>query len=535
MTEFELDDRLWMPQRRTLEQVMYELNEGSSDICIYSPTGSGKTRMAMELFRWSDAMGAGGNFYVNRKLLISQTFGQMQNAGLYAGVRAAEFDDLYDEDAPFQVSSAQSEDARVYKSSRWDLHHVGEGGIVVVDEAHLQKSKVMKNILGWYRSQGARTVLLTATPVDMKGWADKLIVSGTLREWREAGALVPIIPTTVSQPDMRKVKRNKTGEYVLDGQKKKVFTQSIVGDVIASYEELHEQGPTMMYCPGVEESKWMVKQFAERGHRFIHVDATNAVIDGQKHPLTRELWQDILGMVRSGEVLGLSSRFKLREGIDIPQSSHCILATPVGSLPSYLQIIGRVMRSYTDPETGFVKPHAILQDHGGVYHQLGSPNHDRDWESLWQLKEHAASTFHMDQIKEGKERESIRCPKCGAERMRGPKCFKCGFEHERSERRVMQEDGTMRTVKGDLVKKTVRTKRNDTEKLWASMFYGYRNKRVNQSFAQMEAFFLRTHGYRPVRDLPFMPRYAIDWKQKVHEVPMDRLIGRGKEKVSDVQ
>jgi superfamily II DNA or RNA helicase len=479
--------------------------------------------MAMELFRMADSLGVGGNFYVNRKLLIPQTLSQMQKIGLWSGVRAAEYDDLYQEDAPFQVTSCQSEDARCYKSSTWDLHHVGDGGIVIVDEAHMQKSKVMKNILGWYRRQNARIILLTATPVAMGGWADELLVSASLREWRDAGALVMVQPTTVSQPDMRKVKRNATGEYVLDGEKKKVYMQSIVGDVVSSYEKSHETGPTMVYCPGVSESVWMVRKFRERGHRFIHVDATSAEIDGVRHSLTRELWAEIVEMVKAGEAAGLSSRFKLREGVDIPQATHCILATPIGSLASYLQIVGRVMRAYSCD--GYTKTHAILQDHGGVYHSQGSPNQDRDWDSLWQMKEHAASSFHMDQLREGAVKESIRCPNCGAERAAGPKCWKCGFEHPLSERRIIEENGALRQVTGDIVPRTRRVRRHDTAQLWTKMFYGYRNKKVEQSFAQMEAFFYRTHGYRPTRDLPFMPRHAIDWKAKVYEVPMEKLTG----------
>ena len=89
----------------------------------------------------------------------------------------------------------------------------------------------------------------------------------------------------------------------------------------------------------------------------------------------------------------------------------------------------------------------------------------------------------------------------------------------------------MHTVKGDLVPRTVRIQRSDTEQLWTRLYYGYRNKKVDQSFSQMEAFFFRTHGYRPSRDLPFMPRNAIGWKEKVHEVPMSSLIGKGKEKL----
>ena len=511
---------------------------GEGEYCGWTLDGDGRfllgdftvthnTMVAQEIFRYCQANDLGGNFYVNRKLLIGQSFNRFRDSGLYCGVRAAEFDDMFDPEAPFQVTSAQSEDARVYKSGRWDMHEVGAGGFVLVDEAHMQKSKVMRNILQWYENQGANIVLLTATPTNMKKWADGLIVSGSLSQWRKQGALVLIHPYTISQPDLSKVKKNaQTGEYVMDEDKKKRFCQSIVGDVIDSFERLNQGGPAMMYAPGVRESRWLVSQMAKRGHKFIHVDATDAYIDGEKHTLNRSLWNDIVGQVKDGTVKGLSSRFKLREGIDIPAADHCILATPIGSLSSFLQIIGRVMRSAPG------KTHAVLQDHGGVYHQHGSPNHDRDWDSLWQLSDYAASSLQSELIREKVIPEPIRCPKCGFERARGPKCLNpaCGYEHEQSERKIVMEDGSIRLVNGNIIKTKKRKNRSDTEQLWTRLYYGYKNKKVNQSFSQMEAYFYREHHYYPERNLPFMPRRAIDWKAKVHEVPMERLTGRHKGK-----
>ncbi|MEO1616493.1 MAG: DEAD/DEAH box helicase family protein [Planctomycetota bacterium] len=525
---FQLSDFLWEPQRRTLERVMYELNEGSSRVILQSPTGTGKSQMSLELLRWADSLGVGGNFYVNRKLLVTQTADRFQDGGLWMGIRAAEYEDRFDDDAPFQVTSAQSEDARVYKSGRWQMHDVGEGGLVIVDESHMQKSKVMKNILDWYETQGARIVLLTATPVNMSKWAEQIIVSGKLKEWRDVGALVMVHPYTISQPDLSKVKKNNVGEYMMEAEKKKQFVQSIVGDVLSSYEELNQGGPAMMYAPGVAESKWLTSEFRKRGHDFVHVDATSAIIDGETHKLDRSVWEDIVGMVKDGTKQGLSSRFKLREGIDIPAADHCILATPIGSLSSFLQIVGRIMRA--SPSTN--KTHGILQDHGGAYHNHGSPNHDRDWDSLWQLSDHAASTMHMDAMKEGQANEPIRCPKCGGERAAGPKCPHCGHEHKQSERRIIMEDGSVKLVEGKLVKRTRRVTKHNTAQLWTQMYYGFKNKKVERSFAQMEAFFKKEYGYRPERNLPFMPRRVIDWKRKVFEVPMKDLIGSTKEKIN---
>ena len=86
-----------------------------------------------------------------------------------------------------------------------------------------------------------------------------------------------------------------------------------------------------------------------------------------------------------------------------------------------------------------------------------------------------------------------------------------------------------------MIKKTRRVMRSDTEAKWTRMFYAFRNNPNNtRTFAQMEAFYFRENGYRPVIDgtLPFMPRYAHDWKLPVSDVSMDRLTGRNKEEVT---
>ncbi len=143
---FTLDPRLWTPQVRSINKTIEQLEAGKK-VCLYSPTGSGKTIMGLELMRWAQSRGAGGIFYVNRKLLIQQTSDKFTAAGLPHAIRAAEFEDSFDETMPFQVASADSERARVYKSGRWNLHDVGPGGIVLIDEC-LDGDTVIESDMG---------------------------------------------------------------------------------------------------------------------------------------------------------------------------------------------------------------------------------------------------------------------------------------------------------------------------------------------------------------------------------------------------
>lgn len=510
-----LPPHLWPPQRHGIEKTIDCLEQGL-DVCLHAPTGGGKTEVAIQLFSWAMAKGWTGAFYVNRKLLVGQTASRFGDARLPYGIRAADYDDYYDHTAPIQICSADTERSRVYERNIWPQHH---SKLVVVDEAHIQKTGTMSQILEDHRKRGAKVVLLTATPIALSDWADTLVVSGRMQEYRDCHALVPAIVKSIEQPDLSKVKRNKTGEYILDGKKRAIYTQSIVGSVIDRWKKYNPDArPTMLYAPGKAESVWFTEHFQKMGVSWCHVDATDAVVDGKRYSLTRTLWNEILARYMANEIKGLSSRFKLREGVDVPSTYHCILATPIGSLASYVQTIGRVLRySAETPD------HVIVTDHGGNYLRHGSPNHDRDWAAWWSLPEHVVSTMHVNGIRNNNAPEPIRCPKCEGERLGGSKCPHCGFEHQKSVRHVVMEDGRMVTKEGRLIRPKLIRMKPDTQKLWEGLVYGYRRKKVNQTFSQLEAYFCHLYHYYPPRTLRLMPKRDADWHRKIHTVPMEAL------------
>lgn len=510
---------LWVPQKRGLIDTISAIEAGKS-VCLQGPTGSGKTVLAIELLRYAQSEGFGGCFYVNRRLLLDQTVRAFNDAGFHFGVRAAGWDDYYDPHAPIQICSIDTEEARVYGKKTWTRH---DAGLVVVDEAHLMKSKAMRTALDDHRSNGAASVGLTATPVGLSDWFDELVVSGTLKEYRDCKALVPAVFRAISQPDLRKVKRNQTGEYILDDKEKKVWTQHIVADVMDRWKLYNPDArPTMLFAPGVAESVWFCEQFEKIGVKWAHVDATDAILDGIRVKLTRKIWDEILERYKSGDIKGLSSRFKMREGLNVPATYMAILATPMGSLASYLQSVGRVLRY--SPET---PDQVVVNDHAGVYHMHGSPNHDRPWAKLWNLPEHAVSNFQEDQIRDKKAPEPIRCPKCEMERTKGNVCPGCGFQHEKSRRRVVMENGTMVEVDGELVKPRCRIPWSaNTAELYAKMYWAFRNKKIKKSFNQLLGFFHKEYHYTPPRNLPFMPKNSDDFYRHPYQVPLKDLIGK---------
>lgn len=468
--------------------------------------------MSRALIEWALSLGQKTSFMLNRRLLIGQTHAKFSD--LDVGVRAAEYDDLIDFDAAVQICSIDTEHSRVVQKGRWPLH---EADLVLVDEAHLQKTKKMKNMLRLYRERGAKVVFLSATPIAMQDWADCLVVSGGLKDFRKCGALVPIVSKHIGQPDLSKVKRSQSGEYTLGDKLIKEFTQHIVNDVVQSYETFNaSRRPAGMYAPCVNSSMWLVDQMAKRGHRFCHIDANYFYLDGDREKLTRERWDDLCGEMHDGTIHGFSNRLKAREGIDLPWLYHGILACPIGSLASYIQTGGRFMRAYNNAP--HEKDHALITDHGGVYHTHGSVNEERPWDILWRSSGYVASQMRRRQVKDADKAESIVCPKCKTERIAGHKCPTCGFEYAKSKRRILMEDGTWVEKDGAIIGVTKRSLRGDSQNKWNHMYYGYRKKKLARTFIQMEAFFKKVHGYYPERSLNNMPTCREDWHRHVHEV-----------------
>jgi len=133
------------------------------------------------------------------------------------------------------------------------------------------------------------------------------------------------------------------------------------------------------------------------------------------------------------------------EGLDLPEVYHLILATPFGSLTTYLQAVGRVQRAHPS-----LPGHVVIQDHGGSVIRFGHPDLDRDWKvgDSWQdfVKDNDIED-QVTQPEKNKEenREEILC-ECGQYRMGGPVCPNCGKSAPKRHIMVLQINGTLKPL-----------------------------------------------------------------------------------------
>lgn len=199
-----------------------------------------------------------------------------------------------------------------------------------------------------------------------------------------------------------------------------------------------------------------------------------------------------------------------------PWLKHGIFATVFGSLTSYLQAGGRLLRAHPG------KTHCVIQDHGGNWHRHGSLNSDRVWDL--HLTDRIVQGVRADRIRERKDPEPIVCPKCFATRISGSKCWSCGFEYVAKSRMVLQKNGSLREMRGDIYRKR-RELPEDAKiaKQWASRVKAIKKSKKptvqNMTFSQLEVAFARDHNWRYApRTLPLMPLRESDWFMPVRAV-----------------
>ncbi len=507
---------LWGHQGRGVFGVINGVEQGLKRILLTSPTGGGKTRIVQELIAYCLDRSWEVTIYTNRNLLREQTAKVLSRWGIDHGIRAA--GNVSDLDKAVQVTSVQSEKNRVFgtakRQSVWP-HHKCQ--LVVSDEIHMQQGESLAKLKELHLADGAVLLDVTATPMDLAGPYDLLVQAGTTSELRECGALLWARHHAIDEPDTRKVRSNAAGEYEIEpGRFRTIWVKSIVGRVIDNYRRLNpDQRPTILFAPGVEESIWFAEQMSAAGLRWAHIDGKNVWLDGELHS-GGDLRNEVIAELKAGKLAGVSNRFVLREGIDIPELYMGILATVFGSLQSYLQSVGRLLRSFPSYD------HVCIADHGGNWWRHGSPNADRVW--TLGMRSRIENATREDRVRNGEEELPLICPQCGLLRGRGRACAGGGYDAAASRRRtVIQHDGTLREVTSNpLPPKFVKTE-PDTEQKWRSMYYRAKRSRNNMTFRSAVGLFVHENGYWPPDNLPLMPRRTEDWFAQVRSVPVTEL------------
>ena len=371
---------------------------GHKRILVVSPTGSGKSVIGAAFMESIVAKGGSCNFVVDRLSLVDQTSRLLDRYGIDHGVIQADHDRFFPS-RPVQICSIHTLAKREWPASRVDIF----------DEAHiLYKEHKDRMEVG-----NSITIGLTATPFTrgLGKHFDALVNVATTRGLIDQGWLAPYRIFSCAEPDMSGVKVTSMGEW--DEKESSAEAMKVVGDVVDEYVK-HGQGRKFI-CSAVDTAHVMELQ-----RQFIAAGINAATYTYKDKKDDRD---DVLSEFRKHDsaIRGLITVTAASRGFDQPDVSCIIMARPLRkSLAEHIQLFGRGLRIAPG------KTDCLVLDHSGNaarFFQDTEDFFDNGIEKLDDGKEKKKPP------PKDKERDGLKCPKCGHLHKPMPFCPVCGHQY----------------------------------------------------------------------------------------------------------
>ena len=429
-------------QAAAVHALRLSLAEGRKRQILYSPTGSGKTEIALMLIRGAMEKGKRVVFLCNRIGLVSQASKRFALAGIPHGV--IQGDNTRNTHCAVIIGSIQTVARR----------GMPDCDLIVIDEAHaVAGSKDFRSVI--IERNLVPVIGLSATPFS-KGLGkhyeqlrgalfQSMVVASTIPELIDAGFLVDCDIYAPSEPDMTGIKttRNAFGELDFSDADvgRAVDKPTLIGDIVSHWLKLAKDTPTVCFAANIAHSQHIVESFRAAGIAAEHIDCYT----------TEDERAAILARVAAGETMVISNVGILTEGWDFPACKTMILARPTRSLIRYIQMAGRVLRPHES------KDRALILDHSGTVSRLGFPTDDFPLE-LDDGKPKAATGAEQNKP------EPKPCAVCAyVKPPRTPVCPKCGHV-ARVKSEIVAEDGEL-----ELVSKKRKAKIEDKQRIWSEL------------------------------------------------------------------
>lgn len=410
---------------------------------LVSPTGSGKTRIALRIVQGAITQGNSCWFVVHRRELCMQTSREFWTHKLEHGLIMS---GKGRSRTLAQVGTVITA-ANYVETMPVDMRPK----IIIFDEAHRSVSSSYQRLLD--ACPNAIVIGLTATPerTDGRGLGEiysDMVQVQTMRWLIDHGYLCDYrLIAPAQEVDLSSVKTSM-GDYATDDLERVMDRPTITGDAIAAYRKYADGKRNMVFCVSIKHSEHTCEQYNAAGIRAEHIDGTHT--DAER--------EAALDRFRRGETLVLCSVQLAIEGLDIPAVEAIQQLRPTKSVIVYLQLIGRGLR----PETG--KQALIILDQVNNWRRMGLPDDERKWSLEGRKKgkrkaQEQEPDIHIQQCRAcfSVFRKGLaNCPGCGAVIEGGrlaPRQIEGELEEvdlEQVKRQLKREQGSARTLR-DLV------------------------------------------------------------------------------------
>lgn len=317
----------------------------------------------------------------------------------------------------FQELGITNARVNTYQTERNHMEEYPKPKLLIVDEAHLSRSRRWSEIVEYYDTY---TVGMTATPVRLDGKPlgdiyGAMVEGITVKELIAQHRLAPYeyyAPTTVDADNLR----IQAGDFVLRDLEQLMAERAIYSDAIKSWQQIAPGEKTIAYCVTIDHAKKTAQMFSNAGYSAQEIDGS-----------TPEKQRDrIMQDFRDGKITILCNVGIISEGVSIDDVSCCLLLRPTESHALFLQQAMRSMR---------YQPGEIAKIIDCVGNYARNPMPDADVE--WSLTKSARKEQRFNSSGDFKIRT---CKKCYMVFPTAPVCPFCGEKYTLSRQEIQAHE-----------------------------------------------------------------------------------------------
>lgn len=405
------------PDQLEVERQLRDAIRDHQSVLVQCPTGWGKTFLGTQIAKGASLKRKRVIFSVHRKQLLKQTAVTFDQFGLEYGYIASGMSAN-----PFANVQIASIDTLRNRLERWPAD------LLVVDEGHLAAAPTWLKVIDHYRQQGAKIVVLSATPSrldgkPLRGVADYMILGPSVGWCIQTGILSDYRAFAPQRPDMSGL-HVRAGEYITSELDEVFDEPKVTGDALRSWRQFANGKRTIVFCYSRERARKLCDAANQSGIGAVYIDGETKdretpireFADGRAH------WLINVGLCTEG--FDLSAQV----GRDVPIEAG-IFMRPTASLALARQMIGRVLRRKPEP--------AIIIDMVNLLAQHGLPEQEPEW---------TLDGIQSSGKKSDRTIATMTCEQCYACQTPAIKCRYCGHMRLVDGRQVTEEEGELAEI-----------------------------------------------------------------------------------------
>lgn len=382
-------------QRKNKAEIYKEWGNGSMNLMLQMPTGTGKTHLFASIIKdlqdyfyqksrlnstesWEER-----NKWVLPKILvlvhrielieqIHDTLAEKykHSSGIVSGGV------IMGETKNVIVASVQTFSRRA-KLEKW-VKDV-DFDFIIIDEAHHSTAESYQRVRKTWPK--ARLLGVTATPYRLNHQPftdvyDKLILSEPVYKFIEKGYLCQydyfsIKPSSQIQYQIDHLATDFSGDYDERAMSELLNQDRIRASILGTYEKFAKGKKGIVYTINRLHNQMLASLFSAHGYNVAYIDSQTP----------KEERNNTVQAFREGKLDIIFNVNIFSEGFDCPDVEFIQLARPTKSLSMYLQQVGRGFRISEGKEK------VLFLDNVGLYNRFGLPSARRAWQHYFEGRE----------------------------------------------------------------------------------------------------------------------------------------------------